>query len=231
MSDNIEKDMKNSIGDVAHGVVNAGLGSIPIVGSFASELFNLVLTSPVEKRKEIWMIKIFNTLQEVQAKVENFQIENLANNEQFISIMTRASQLAISNHQKEKIEALHNAVINTALNISIDENEKMMFLNMVDNFTPLHIKMIYYFENPKLRLAENGIVTNYYMGSAYEPLFSYYPELEQRKDFITLIIKELYRSGIMNTESLGSMMSADGMTASRLTEYGRRFYTFIKWYE
>lgn len=231
MSDNIEKDMKNSIGDVAHGVVNAGLGSIPIVGSFASELFNLVLTSPVEKRKEIWMIKIFNTLQEVQAKVENFQIENLANNEQFISIMTRASQLAISNHQEEKIEALHNAVINTALNISIDENEKMMFLNMVDNFTPLHIKMIYYFENPKLRLAENGIVTNYYMGSAYEPLFSYYPELEQRKDFITLIIKELYRSGIMNTESLGSMMTADGMTASRLTEYGRRFYTFIKRYE
>lgn len=231
MSNDIEKDMKNSVGDVLHAAVSAGLGSVPIVGSIASELFNLVLTSPVEKRKEDWLLRIYKTLQDVQEKVEDFNMENLAVNEQFISIMTRASQLAVVNHQKEKLEALHNAVINTALNIAIDENEKMMFLNMIDIFTPWHLKIIFYFDNPKARLSENGIVTNFYMGSAYEPLFLFYTELSHRKDFVSLIVKELHRNGIMNTDSLGTMMTGDGMVSSRLTDYGRRFYEFIKNYD
>jgi hypothetical protein len=231
MSDNIQKDLQDTAGDIAYTVVKAGLSSVPIVGGVASELFSMVLTAPVEKRKEEWLVRIYNTLQEVQKKIKDFQIENLANNEQFISIMTRASQLAVVNHQHEKLEALHNAVINTAINITIDENEKMMFLNMIDTFTPWHLKIIFYFDNPKLRLSEKNIVTNYYAGSAYEPLFLYYPELGERKDFVTLIVKELYRYGIMNTESLAAMMTADGMVARRLTEYGNRFYKYIKRYE
>ncbi len=48
MNDNIRKDLRNTAGDVIHTVISTGLESVPFVEAMASELFNLVLTSPVE---------------------------------------------------------------------------------------------------------------------------------------------------------------------------------------
>jgi hypothetical protein len=231
MSDDIEKDLRITAGDIVHTIAKVGIGSVPIVGTAASEIFNMVLTAPVEKRKEEWLVRIYNTLQELQEKVEGFQIEELSDNEQFISIMTRASQLAIMNHQEEKLTALHNAIINTALDISIDENEQMMFLNLVDIFTPWHLKLIYYFENPDLRFIEKGIQKpNVIYGGLIDGLEAYYVELNRKEDFVKIIFKELYNNGITNTSEIGGMMSAshNGIYASRLTSYGSRFLSYIR---
>ncbi len=82
------------------------------------------------------MLKIAESLEELQNKVEGFDVHSLCEDELFISVLNRASQLAISNRQEEKIDALKNVVINTALKISIDENEEMIFINMIDSLTP-----------------------------------------------------------------------------------------------
>lgn len=232
MIESIEKDLKRTTSDVAYTTAKAGLSSIPFVGGAASELFSLVLTSPVEKRKEEWLINIYHSLQDLQEKVEGFNIEKLSNNEQFVSVIARASQLAIMNHQTEKLKALHNAVINTALQNNVDENEQMMFLNMIDTFTPWHLKLIYYFENPNLRFNEGGInKPNISMGGITSGLYVYYSELTGRDEFVSVIFKELYRSGIINTDSLGGSMTQQGIFASRLTEYGKRFLKYIRNYD
>lgn len=61
-------------------------------------IFSIVISSPIEKRKDEWMIKIFNTLLELEEKVDSFDIKTLSNNEEFISILSRASQLALYAH-------------------------------------------------------------------------------------------------------------------------------------
>jgi hypothetical protein len=229
MSNNLEKDLQNTAGDIAYTVAKSGLSSIPIVGGVASELFSMVLTAPVEKRKEEWLVRIYNTLQELQDKVDGFQIEKLSENERFISIMTRASQLAIMNHQEEKLTALHNAIVNTALNISIDENKQMMFINMVDAFTPWHLKFIYYLENPRKRFDESGINRpDFMMGGITDGLYAYYPKLKNNDELVNVILKDLYNNGIVNTSSIGGSMSNDGIYASRLTDYGKGFLNFIQ---
>lgn len=228
MRDELEKDFKSTKGDVAYSATNAVLSSIPILGSAVSEIFNLVLASPLEKRKESWMIRIAESIDEINREVESFSIENLINNDVFVSVLNRASQLAISNHQEEKLHALQNVIINTALNIDIEENEQMMFINLIDSLTPWHLKIIYYFEDPKLRFVEaNKPIPNLWTGSPIDPLLEYYPELKEKKDFLTLIVKELFRQGIMSTDSLSTMMTESGIYVSRLTDYGRRFLSYI----
>ena len=86
----------------------------------------MVIATPLEKRKEKWMLKIAESLEKLQGKVDGFDVHKLCENELFISVLNRASQLALSNHQEEKISALKNAVMNTAINIPIDENKEMM---------------------------------------------------------------------------------------------------------
>ena len=228
MKEEIINDLNTKPQDIIHSMSNAALSSIPYVGSFISEIFNQILVSPVEKRKEKWLVNIAESIDELNNKVDGFSIEKLADNDLFISILNRASQLAISNHQQEKLESFHNAVINTAMAITIDENEQMMFLNLVDSMTPWHIKILYYFKNPKNRFIESGKTSpRYMMGSPIDPLTEYYTDLKDRKELINLIIKDLYINGIMNTENLNATMTEEGIYAPRLTPYGERFLKYI----
>lgn len=228
IKDEITNDLKNSKSDYAYAGVGGAIASIPGIGNFASEIFHTIISSPLEKRKEQWMIKIAEGLEELQNKVDGFNVETLCENDLFISILNRASQLAISNHQEEKLNALKNSIMNTAMGISIDENEQMMFLNLVDSMTPWHLKIIYYFENPKQRYMEKGMnPIDYPMGSPITPLVDFYSELKDKESFINLIVKDLYNNGLFNTDGLNGIMTSNGMYASRLTEYGERFLQFI----
>jgi hypothetical protein len=229
LREDMQNDFKSTKGDYAHSMVNAAISTLPVAGSFASEIFNMVIFTPLEKRKERWMVSIVEGLEELQEKVNGFNVESLSQNELFISILNRTSQLAISNHQEEKVTALRNAVMNTALNIKIDENEQMMFLNLIDSITPWHIKIIDYFYDPRERFKENNInPTEYMMGSPVSPLVVFYPELVNRDDLINLLVKELYNDGILNIKDLHVSMTSNGMYEPRLTEYGKRFLSFIK---
>lgn len=229
LREEMQNDFKSTKGDYVHSMLNAAISTLPVAGSFASEIFNMVISTPLEKRKERWMVSIVEGLEELQEKVDGFNVESLSQNELFISILNRTSQLAISNHQEEKVTALRNAVMNTALNIKIDENEQMMFLNLIDSITPWHMKLIDYFYDPRERFKENNIKpTEYMMGSPVSPLVEFYPELVNRDDLINLLVKELYNDGILNIKDLNVSMTSNGMYEPRLTEYGKRFLSFIK---
>ncbi|MDF2820212.1 MAG: hypothetical protein K0R15_653 [Clostridiales bacterium] len=228
MDNDIIKDLKSSIGDYTHAGAKILMSAIPFVGGGAAELFNLVLSSPIEKRRDIWLLSIFNSLEELQKRMNSFKIEELVHNEIFVSTMMKASQLAIRTHQKEKLTALHNAVINTALNISIDESEQEMFLNILDSFTVWHLKIIHYFENPNLRFIEANITKpNIYMGAPITPLLHYYSDLREKKDFVNIVVKELYKNNILNIDNISGLMTEQGIYESRVTGYGRRFLQFI----
>ena len=43
-----------TIGDAAHTIARASVGTIPIAGAAASELLNTILTPPIEKRRCEW---------------------------------------------------------------------------------------------------------------------------------------------------------------------------------
>jgi hypothetical protein len=59
---------KQSKGDVAHALAKAGLSIIPIVGSPAAELFQLIIQPPLEKRRGEFMTQVGEKLQELEAK-------------------------------------------------------------------------------------------------------------------------------------------------------------------
>jgi hypothetical protein len=52
---------KPSSGDYAYAAAKAGLGSIPIIGAAASELLGFIITTPLEKRRQKWMLETRNT--------------------------------------------------------------------------------------------------------------------------------------------------------------------------
>lgn len=137
----LEKDLKPSIGDHIHNLIKIILSSVPEIGGPATELFNTFITPPLEKRRDEWIkiiaLELSNLIEEY-----DLDVDALINNESFFTTLMHASQLAILNHQKEKHEALKNAVLNSALPNSFEDDLKLIFLNYIDSFTVLHLKLL-----------------------------------------------------------------------------------------
>lgn len=138
-----KKDItKPTIGDVIHANVKGGLGAIPVWGSLLSENFALLIVPPATKRRDEFLFSVEKDLRAIEMKIEGFNIEALSQNELFVTTLLQATQIAIRSHQQEKLEALRNAVINTALANEPKEDMQLMFLNWIDTMTPWHIKTL-----------------------------------------------------------------------------------------
>ncbi len=229
MSDSdIKSKPKEGAGDVAHTLVKAGLSAIPVIGGPAAEIFSAIIDPPLYKRRNEWIESIAKGLTTLEKKIDDFNIEALSQNEMFITTVMHASQAAIRNHQKEKLEALRNAVLNAALPNAPEEDIQLMFLDFVDTLTPWHLRLLKFFDNPQEWGRKNGITyPNWSMGGLSTVLEHTFPELRGRRDFYDQITKDLFVRGLMNTESLHGTMSSEGMFASRTTTMGKQFINFI----
>lgn len=188
-------------GDKAHLGARALIAAIPVLGGPALEIFNSLFVPPLEKRKVKWMKRVSEAIVELQEKYD-LEIEKLAENEHFISILLHASSIAIKNHQEEKISALKKVLINSATEKSTSEDQQFAFLNLINDFTPTHLKFLY----------------DMHKGFCWSPIVSTqghkvdvelsrlllreYKELRGQGDFIYQVINDLNSKNLLNTFSV-----------------------------
>ena len=223
-----DKAPKASPGDAAHSLIRAAVSATPVVGGPAAVIFEAILRPPIEKRRDEWIESIVAELKKLEADFDEVKMENLREHEGFITTLASASQIAMRTHQDEKLEALRNAVLNTAMRSEPDEDLQAIFLHLVDRFTPWHLKILKLFEQPEQWLKQHDIdYSHYYMGSPAQVLEDAFPELRDQREFYDLIVSELSSAGLMGIGSLHSSMTATGMLSGRTTQLGRRFLRFI----
>lgn len=223
----IRKELKTTKGDLIHTAVKSTISSVPILGSYLSEAFSLLVTQPAEKRKENILIMINERMQQLEDK--SFDLESLATNELFLSTILQATQIAMRTHQQDKQVALLNAISNVAIEQSLDDSQVQMFLSFIDNFNEWHLRVLLFFNDPKGSLISKGLSHDFYMGGASDALYRYYPELENRKDFTKQIMNDLHQRGLLSTDAgvLNTMMTGSGVVASRTSQTGKDFLRFI----
>jgi hypothetical protein len=207
----------STVGDAAHMMARAGLSAIPMIGGPGAELFSYLIVPPLTKRRDEWVQSIAEGLQALEKRVDGFTIESLVGNEAFVTIVMNASQLAIRNHRKEKLEALRNAVLNAALNPP-DEDFQAILLNFIDAATPWHLRVLGFYHDPESHLQERGIklTTGDYLGGYVSQAF---PELERQDAFRLQIERDLLHYGLIYPE--GAWYSR------RTTDTGERVLALI----
>lgn len=207
-----------TMGDIAHAVTKSGLSAIPIVGGPAAELFQNVIQPPLEKRRAEWMAQVGEKLQEMEAK--GLKLEELQQSEEFLSAVMHASQIALRAHQAAKLDALRNAILNVAAGQAPEETLQSVFLNLVDSFTELHLRILKVFQAPSPS-------PDISMGGLSHVLENNIPELRSRRDLYDQLWKDLYSRGLVNTDGLHAMMTGHGLAEKRTTEMGDSFLKFI----
>ena len=227
MASDESKAPEETKGDVAHALAKGAMSTVPVLGGLAAEIFGEIVKPPLQKRTVEWL----NGLAERIKKLEeqgSFRVESLADNELFVSVVAQAVTIAGRNHQREKLDALQSAVFNTAASISIDENQQMLFLNLLDYLTALHLKILIYFNDPPAWFRSQGRPLPSFFGappvSGLEEAIS---ELRDRRDLYDSLIAELYSRGLLNTDGTGMHTIMSTCFDSRTTTLGKGFLRYI----
>jgi hypothetical protein len=215
--------------DIAREVGRAIVSAIPAAGGPLQIAFENIFTSPIEKRKEAWLNQLADVINEVQKRVSEITPERLAENDAFVTVVMQASQVAIRNHQQEKLEALRNAVLNAALPNPPHEDEQMIFLRLIDQLTPWHLRILSVLNHPIKWMERNNIHNpGWGVGGASTVLEHCLPDLQGQRETYDQIVLDLQGQGMLGQgQFLHVMMTGGGMVASRTTDRGRRFIKFI----
>jgi hypothetical protein len=222
--DDITKRPKAGATDTAHTVARAALSFLP----GATELFSNIITPPLEKRRDEWIESIARALKELEAKLDDFKIEDLSQNEVFVTTILQATQVAMRNHQQEKLEALQNAVLNSALRTAPDEDIQLMFLQFVDNFTSWHLRILKFFDDPQEWGKQHSVKFQELMAGALTNILNdAFPELGGRREFYDQVVRDLNTRGLLGIDSLHTTMTGRGLFGSRTTDLGKQFLKFI----
>lgn len=202
---------KASTGDGAYAWVRTGVGLMPGAGG----LLQMLVSPPIEKRRVEWMQDINDRLVKLEQE-EGVDLGKLAEDDQFVSAVMRASHLAVQNHQKLKIEALRNAVLNVARGQAPEDALLHMFLQLVDSLSETQIQMLEAFRDPK------DLSTGALINTALETQL---PHLQGKNAIYTVLWDDLVAKRLLTGTADGARGS--GAAVARVTKMGEQFCAFI----
>jgi hypothetical protein len=225
--DNNLEQPKAGAGDVAHALVRAGLGAIPVAGAAATELLNAIVTPPLERRRNEWMQRVGAALRNLEEQ-RGVNLEDLQNNDGFLDVTMHASQVALRNSQEEKLRALRNAILNSALPSPPEESLQQMFIDFVDSLTVWHLKLLDLLQGPEQWATRHHHTFHSLSAGGFSAIIeSAYPELRRRRDFYDQLGKDLTFRGLTHTDNFQVTMTGSGLMQKRTTNMGDKFLQFI----
>ena len=217
-----------SAAEAGAGIVKAGLTGVPIVGGAAAELFELVMAPSLERRRDEWLRRLGMAVEELRTRLEGFDPRDLEGNEAFVSTVIAASTIAVRTHQAEKLEMLGNAVVNAAMPNAPADYEQMTYLRLVDELTPLHVRVLALLADPGAWFDRHNITRpNIAAGAISSVVQAGIPELSGRTDLTEQVARDLYAQGLTEVASFHGVMSGSGVWAQRATALGRAFLSFV----
>lgn len=223
----LENIPKKSVGDFVHTTVKTWLSVVPVIWWPLTELFSAIIGAPIEKRRDEWINAISKDLNELNEKVDSLP-ETLSSNEWFITVLLNASQVAIKNHHKEKLEALRNIVIWVATNLDTNLDIALIFIQLIDKLTPSHLRILRFFNDPIKFMNEEGRQPRSFW-SIWEAMRYVIPEISANAVLQEKILKDLDNENLTKniSSSVNTMMTSSGVTSGRLTNLWKEFLVYI----
>jgi hypothetical protein len=126
---------------------------VPFLGAATVHVIARFLVPGVERRREEWFKELADDFDRLKEQVDGFDIESLARNEAFVSATIQATRIAIGTHQDEKRQLLRNALLNIAMSNAFSEDMQHIYIRLIDEFTPSHVKILYFLWTGASRLA------------------------------------------------------------------------------
>lgn len=214
----------------------AGLSQIPIASAFSTFIGEYANSSWQERREETEK----TILEKIAQQDKKFE-ERMRAKDNFASILGTAYNSAVADVEKDKVPLYANAFIN-AINDETLENAKLhIFLNLLRDFSILHIKVLQYFATCHMtsytvQRHMNSFLNSFRMRSQEEVILDIIgqtdPDIVKDAYLFSTVMNDLHAKKLIKVPNLSELQSI-GLTIDKTinkmtTQLGDEFLKFIK---
>lgn len=214
--------------DIVYSLIKAGIASIPLFGAAATELFTLIISSPLDRRRRKWMNEIAKELTrlELENKIDFLKLQK---NDHFIDILIQATHFALKTSEVEKINAFKAAIGNMAINETQDKTKNQIFLNFIDSFTVWHLKVLHFINNPREWFSKTGQkLETQYLTCMHTMILVAFPSFQFEEELLFLIWNDLLKAGLHQLRDIRyCMLPGDIFYKGCTAQLGKEFIYFI----
>lgn len=227
MPGELERYPKPSLRDHARTGFDVAIAGIPGIGGSLQVLVEAVLTPSLTKRRERWLNKLGELMNELQAKVDGFDPAQLAEDEAFVTAVADASRIAMGTHLEEKLDLLKNALARMAVSEGRDDFLDLQLFRFVDELSPEHFVVLQFLANPGAWFDAKGISRpNLAVGSP-DKLIGYlmnHARLPVGGDGLEIVLRDLSARGLVRVEAANPTTPWNSL----ITPLGGGLLSFVK---
>ncbi len=128
-------------------VLRESLGALPVIGAGLTELINTVIPNSAFNRLVDFTIELRSDLTRLETRLNQEYLRTDAAAFMVREIITQVRD----NYQKEKLNALRGAFLNSVITSSRDNERKELYLNLLQGMTTLHLRILNLCADPQLR--------------------------------------------------------------------------------
>ena len=121
---------------------------VPVFGGTIAVALTVALNHKLNERRERWFTELAEAVEELQGRFDGFDPDSLAENEAFVDAVVTATRIVDRASQREKIEVLRNAVLNSALPAAPDQDIQQLYFALIDDLTPTHMRLLTLLDDP-----------------------------------------------------------------------------------
>jgi hypothetical protein len=213
--------------------VAGGVSFIPIPGvggviSAATIILAKALKGRYQKREREYVEAITASVEILQSRVAG--VEERIAGDAFLTAYLQAGHVYMRTHQREKLQALRNAVLNVAAGTAPDENLQFVFLNYLDTLTPLHLTLLDCVADPREWAAQRNLPLaqgwNPDAGAIFEVVYRGQLPAE---NYHVQLLQDLYTRGLAGNDANPNAFLSPPPEAllPHITDLGRQFLAFI----
>jgi len=199
-------------------------------GASVYETYRALVMPLHEQKANEWQRDVIKRLAKLESD-KKINLTELQSNEDFNTIITRATVLTLQNHEAEKLEAFRNITIKNALGEDLNFDLQMIFLRLVDELTVTHIQILNFLDNPKKWYETSIRSPNSQSLGIVLIIQNAFPSLLHEKELVKQLINELQTAGLLKTMSLRVIVKGEDNLVSRTTKLGKDFINFIGDYQ
>ena len=216
--------------DFALATMKGVVSEVPIIGGCLSEYIGLAQRNIADKRLIEWQNMV-----EVKLEKLDCDMKTLSENDFFYSCVQLATSGALKTHQKEKRAYFAEALYNSHDLPDILEEKKLIFLSMLDRYSPLAIKLLGYYSKDNFYEENkydtgNMVKTRTIIPGTEKPMegiVESIPELSYEPDLTVTLTTQLTADGLIESINLAIPVVPKEARKKRTTSLGDEFMRFI----
>lgn len=226
---------KQTAADHIVNVIKAAISIYPYGGGLVASLLGDYIPKSRERKNAEFLERLSEDFENFKSRVD----ENYVKSAGFEFLLIRAWRAAIEHYQQEKIDGFRAILINSVIRKPASEEEKELFVTILDSLTGFHFELLKVLQNPVRWNKANGerVKRSLRPISTRQILQECFPEWKD--DYIFIVVNDLYIRKLVElrpegldwvqTDRLSLIQPENGIERLKgsLTPFGSRFIDFV----